>query len=153
TLHVGRLEAGRDTVEIAPLDLPSLLQALRASTSGLPRPSSVAFEWDVPDRPGRTIMTDRAKLPLVVRNLVSNAFKFTNEGSVVVRLQPVAENLVIEVQDTGIGIDEEHLPIIFEMFRQVDGSMTRRHGGVGLGLYIVKQFVTRLGGTIDVRST
>src|SRR5207244_3969324 len=83
---------------------------------------------------------------LVVRNLVSNAFKFTSEGQVRTRLTVQNDALVIEVSDTGVGIGAEHLPIIFDMFRQVDGSTTRRHGGVGLGLYIVKQFVTRLGG-------
>src|SRR5207244_297071 len=96
---------------------------------------------------------DRAKVSLVVRNLVSNAFKFTSEGQVRVRLTVQNDALVIVVADTGIGIGAEHLPIIFDMFRQVDGSMTRRHGGVGLGLYIVKQFVGRLGGRISVEST
>ena len=154
TLHVGRLEAGRDTVEIVPVEMGDILRALQASTAGLPRPASVAFEWEVPlDARERIVMTDRAKLALVIRNLVSNAFKFTTEGKVVVRMLLHADTLMIDVRDTGIGIGAEHLPIIFEMFRQVDGSMTRRHGGVGLGLYIVKQFVTRLGGTIDVKST
>jgi signal transduction histidine kinase len=153
TLHVGRLEAGRDTVELAPLAISELLQALNGSTQGIPRPPGVGVEWEVPSGVGARIMTDRAKLALVVRNLVSNALKFTSEGKVVVRLMLRGDTLVVEVRDTGIGISAEHLPIIFEMFRQVDGSMTRRHGGVGLGLYIVKQFVTRLGGTVDVQST
>jgi signal transduction histidine kinase len=153
TLHVGRIEAGRDIVQLAPVHIPELLLALQASTAGLPRPPAVAFDWEVPTGPRRQIVTDRAKLALVVRNLVSNAFKFTSEGRVLVRLAFAEESLVIEVHDTGIGISEEHLPLIFEMFRQVDGSMTRRHGGVGLGLYIVKQFVNRLCGSVTVTST
>src|SRR5881296_2674260 len=153
TLHVGRLEAGRDMVEISAVPIGDLLKALHASTAGLPRAPGVAFEWETPEDLAQRIMTDRAKVSLVVRNLVSNAFKFTSDGQVRVRLTVQNEALVIEVSDTGVGIGAEHLPIIFDMFRQVDGTTTRRHGGVGLGLYIVKQFVTRLGGTVEVTST
>ncbi len=153
TLHVGRLEAGRDMVEISAVPIGDLLKALHASTAGLPRAPGVAFEWETPEDLAQRIMTDRAKVSLVVRNLVSNAFKFTSEGQVRVHLTVQNDALVIEVSDTGVGIGAEHLPIIFDMFRQVDGSTTRRHGGVGLGLYIVKQFVTRLGGTVEVTST
>jgi signal transduction histidine kinase len=150
---VGRLAAGRDTVEVSPIELRDLVRAFQAGTSGLPRQQGVGFEWEVPEDSRERIMTDRAKLGLVVRNLVSNAFKFTQSGQVTVRMTLQGDTLVIEVRDTGIGIGAEHLPIIFDMFRQVDGSMTRRHGGVGLGLYIVKQFITRLGGTVSVTST
>src|SRR5262245_27833720 len=153
TLHVGRLEAGRDTVELGTIELGDLLRALEASTAGLPRLPAVRFEWQIPGDVRQQIVTDRAKVALVVRNLVSNALKFTSEGSVQVRLAIHEGSLVIEVEDSGCGISAEHLPLIFEMFRQVDGSMTRRHGGVGLGLYIVKQFVTRLSGTVTVTST
>ncbi len=153
TLHVGRLEAGRDMVEISAVPIGDLLKALHACTAGLPRAPGVAFEWETPEDLAQRIMTDRAKVSLVVRNLVSNALKFTSEGQVRVRLTVQNEALVIEVSDTGVGIGAEHLPIIFDMFRQVDGTTTRRHGGVGLGLYIVKQFVTRLGGTVEVTST
>jgi signal transduction histidine kinase len=152
TLLVGRLEAGRVTIDVVPIALGELVTALQASTAGLPRPPGVVVEWEAPEAHATPIKTDRAKLALVIRNLVSNALKFTNQGKVVVRLRVRNDGLVIDVRDTGIGIDAEHLPIIFEMFRQVDGSSTRRHGGVGLGLYIVKQYVARLGGTVDVRS-
>ncbi len=130
-----------------------MLQTLQASTAGLPRADGVSFEWETPADLGQHVLTDRTKVSLVVRNLVSNAFKFTSQGKVLVRLLLRDTALVIDVSDTGIGISTDNLPIIFDMFRQVDGSMTRRHDGVGPGLYIVKQFVTRLGGTIEVAST
>jgi signal transduction histidine kinase len=152
TLHAGRLEAGRDSVDVAPIGLPELLAVLEASASGLPRPAGVEVEWEAPTALGVPLYTDRAKLALVVRNLVGNALKFTHDGRVVVRLRPQGDALLVEVCDTGIGIDAAHLPVIFDMFRQVDGSMTRRHGGVGLGLYIVKQCVVQLGGSVEVES-
>jgi signal transduction histidine kinase len=153
TLHAGRLEADCDTVEIAPVEFDELVRVLQASTSGLPRSPSVNLDWIVTSPARPLILTDRSRVALVVRNLVSNALKFTSSGRVTVRLTPRDRTLVIEVEDTGIGISSDNLPIIFEMFRQVDGSMTRRHGGVGLGLYIVRQFVRRLGGMIEVAST
>jgi signal transduction histidine kinase len=153
TLQVNRIEAGRDQVVAAPIALAELVRALDVSTAGLPRPPAVAFEWRLPNAPGAMLRTDRAKLALVVRNLVGNAFKFTSAGRVEVRLLLAADDLVVEVEDTGIGIPADQLPIIFDMFRQVDGSETRKHNGVGLGLYIVKQFVTRLAGRIEVAST
>jgi signal transduction histidine kinase len=129
-----------------------LVRALASSVAGLPRPASVALEWSVPpDLPG-TIVTDPAKVALILRNLLNNALKFTSQGTVAVRIGAAGDALAIEVSDTGIGISPEQLPVIFDMFRQLNSTTTRRSGGVGLGLYIVKRFVERLGGTIDVRS-
>jgi len=152
TLQVGRFEVGCGMVEVAPVPLHALLAALEVSTEGLPRSPQVRLEW-MPVVASGTVTTDRAKVALVVRNLVSNALKFTDEGTVTVHVRPQADQLLFEVADTGIGIAPDQLPVIFDMFRQVDTAPTRRRGGVGLGLYIVKQFVDRLGGTIDVEST
>ncbi len=153
TLHAGALESGRDRLEIEPVGLAELIEALKVSTGVLRRSQAVEFEWEAPAGVHKRIMTDRAKLSLIVRNLVSNAFKFTTEGKVVVRVMVVGDTLMLEVGDTGMGIRPEHLRVIFDMFRQADGSSTRRHGGVGLGLYIVREFVQRLGGIVDVTST
>lgn len=152
TLHVGRIETGRDGVTLAPVALADLVHSLKANTAGLPRPPHVAFEWHVPDPPRGIIITDRAKVALVVRNLVSNAFKFTAQGTVAVHVLPGPSTLTLVVRDTGVGIAPDHVPLIFEMFRQLENCLTRQHGGVGLGLYIVKQVVDRLGGTISVDS-
>lgn len=153
TLHVGRIETGRDAVTLAPIPLVEMVQSLEQCTAVLARAPGVAFRWELPSDLDGVIITDAAKVPLVVRNLVSNAFKFTPAGSVTVRLLRGHDQITIEVCDTGVGIEPEQVPLVFEMFRQLDNSLTRQHGGVGLGLYIVSRVVERLGGSITVEST
>lgn len=153
TLQVGRIETGRDTVSLARIPMRELIAALHAVVAALPRSPAVAFEWDVTRDPSGAMVTDAAKIGLILRNLVSNAFKFTPQGAVRVRLRTTEDRLIVAVADTGIGIARRSLPDIFEMFRQLDNGTARQHGGVGLGLYIVKRMVERLNGTIEVEST
>ena len=96
---------------------------------------------------------DAARLKQIVFNLVSNAVKFTPEdGSVEVRAARRAQDIEITVTDSGTGIDEDFLPFIFDKFRQGDASPTRMHGGLGLGLSIVRHLVRLHYGTISVTS-
>jgi signal transduction histidine kinase len=117
----------------------------------MPRKPAVVLHWD-DDVPAVSLMTDPRKLTIVLRNLVSNALKFTEKGYVKVDACQDGEALVLRVSDTGIGIRAEDQQTIFEMFRQADGSDSRRYGGTGLGLYIVRRFVEQLGGTVTVES-
>jgi signal transduction histidine kinase len=151
TLDMGRLEAGRDTVMLGPVSVGQMLGEIAREVEPLV-PPTVRFVC-TNHLGGEIVTTDGAKLKTVVKNLVGNALKFTTEGTVEVETEGDGDLLTVRVRDTGIGIAAEYLPVIFEMFRQVEESTTRRYGGVGLGLHIVKRLVTLLGGSIDVEST
>jgi signal transduction histidine kinase len=151
TLEIGRLEAGRGEPRMEPVSLPELWEALDEACSRLPRKPGVTLEW-APDVPPLALVTDPRKVTIVVRNLVGNALKFTERGSVRVGARRDGEHLVLEVADTGIGIAPEEQQAIFEKFRQADGSDSRRFGGAGLGLYIVQRFIEQLGGSVRVES-
>jgi signal transduction histidine kinase len=99
------------------------------------------------------IRTDMARLKQVLKNLLSNAFKFTKQGGVELRIAPAdAGRVAFAVIDTGIGIAPEKLRIIFEAFQQADGSTSRQYGGTGLGLSISRELTRLLGGEIRVAS-
>jgi len=152
TLEVGRLEAGRENIRIEPVALRSFWRALGDGCATIPHRPEVRLEWSdaIPDV---TLETDPRKLTVVLRNLVGNALKFTEEGWVRVEVTVAGDGIRFTVADTGIGIRPEDQGTIFEMFRQADGSDSRRFGGTGLGLYIVRRFVQQLGGTVMLEST
>jgi PAS domain S-box-containing protein len=150
TLTVGKMEAGRDEACFEVVSLASLWEELRQTCVKGPG-GQVAIEWAT-DVPLISLRTDPGKLKVIVRNLVRNGLKFTERGAVRVDVGVDGQDCWIRVADTGIGIRAEDKATIFDMFRQADGSDRRRYGGTGLGLYIVRRFVTQLGGSIDLES-
>ncbi len=152
TLDLSRLEHGvDDETRFTPVALMELWDELRAEFAHLPHDVHVTLRW--PPLRAHRLITDRRHLRVVLKNVIGNALKFTRAGEVVVDVEDAGEGYVIVVRDTGIGIAPEHLSTIFELFRQVDGSDSRAFGGVGLGLYVVRALVHRLGGRVDVEST
>ncbi len=150
TLNVNRLEAGRDLPQFERLSIRTLLDDLAGELAAMPRQSGTELRWE--PAPPLAVHSDRRKLRIVLKNLVGNALKFTAKGEVVVRCAALEGACAITVQDTGVGIAREQLPVIFDMFRQGDSSDRRSYGGVGLGLYIVRRLLTQLGGDVQVTS-
>jgi PAS domain S-box-containing protein len=151
TLDLSRLEAGRMPLDLATVSFRQVVGQVESDTRDLQDKPGVRVLWHLPaDLP--LIVTDPSKLRVVLKNLVVNAIKFTDAGSVTIRASREAGGVVVSVSDTGVGIPADTLPIIFEPFRQGDGSATRRFGGVGLGLHIVRRLLDAIGGTISVES-
>jgi signal transduction histidine kinase len=151
-LETTRIEAEASKVDKTEVYLERLFGDLRSSCAVLIH-ERITLKWDYPDE-FPVILTDRVKLYRILSNIIENAIKFTAEGSVVVsaRIPSGSLTLVAKVSDTGLGIAEDNLASIFEMFHQIDSSDTRKYAGVGLGLYIAKKFTDLLGGTIRVES-
>lgn len=153
-LNLNRLEAGRFPVRWEEIDVPGLLGEVDRMARHIPGAGDVVLEFHA--APGIPILvSDGDKLKIILRNLVGNAIKFTEKGPITVRADFDSENRRIEfsIRDAGIGIDEEDVPFIFDVFWQKDNSHTNPRAGVGLGLYIVKRLVNDIMGEVDVEST
>ena len=152
-LDLSKVEAGRLDILPEPTRLARMLEGLRDLFLPQALAKSLAFSLNLaPDLP-EMLFVDRQRLEQILRNLLSNAFKFTARGGVSLRVSAVdAEHLAFEVEDSGIGIPAEQHAAIFEAFRQADGTTNRRYGGTGLGLSISRELAQLLGGRIEVRS-
>ncbi|MEO5348832.1 MAG: response regulator [Magnetococcus sp. YQC-3] len=153
-LDLAKIEAGKVELQGEELSLQTLAQQIRQQFAPLAAERSLSWGVEVADGVPEHIWTDRRKVGQVVKNLVSNAIKFTQEGGVTVLIQPASPPwaVAVTVRDTGIGIAQEKHALIFEPFQQADGSTTRQYGGTGLGLSISRELAERLGGAIRLQS-
>lgn len=150
-LDLSRMEAGRFTLSSQSVTLPAVLETVRQDIQPLVEAKCLTLEMDVPASLP-PVLGDPDRLRQILLNLVENAVKFTDHGTVSVRARETASGLAVEVHDTGIGIAEEAIPTIFEAFRQVDSTFTRRYGGAGLGLAIAQRLALHMGARISVSS-
>ena len=152
-LDLSKIEAGRMRVDRAPVALGALVEDIIASFEGQTRDRPIALEAEIPGHLS-PIMTDPAKLLQVMTNLIGNAVKFTERGSVIVRVTADAARrpIRIDVEDTGIGIPADRQRAIFDAFEQVDSSTARQFGGTGLGLAVTKSLCDVLGYGLEVKS-
>ncbi len=152
-LDLSKIEAGRMDLIFTEYAVPEFLDMIRSTINPLLRESNL--EFDVTIDPGIDVhSTDENKLKQALLNLLSNAIKFTPSGKVTLQVRNTKFNDVLEyaVIDTGIGIEQTHFESIFDPFRQIDGSATRKYGGTGLGLALTKKVIELLGGRIWVES-
>jgi PAS domain S-box-containing protein len=151
-LDVSRIINGKLRIDPQAVALAPIIQA--AVDTVYPAAAAKAISITVSlDRQAGLIQGDPDRLQQIVWNLVSNAIKFTpKDGRIEVRLERAAMHVEIKVSDSGIGIDTQFLPYVFDRFRQADSSMTREHGGLGLGLAIVRHLVELHGGTVAAES-
>ncbi|MDQ6808480.1 MAG: PAS domain S-box protein [Verrucomicrobiota bacterium] len=151
-LDMSRIISGKVRLDVQHVDVAAAIEAAIASVAPAAEAKGIRIQ-KVLDPLAGPVMGDAARLQQVLWNLVSNALKFTPKaGRVQVVLERVNSHLEIVVSDTGVGIQPEFLPHVFERFRQADATTTRRHGGLGLGLAIVKHLVEMHGGTVRAAS-
>ncbi|MEY4563175.1 MAG: hypothetical protein RLZZ618_2452 [Pseudomonadota bacterium] len=152
-LDLAKIESGHVDLQPGPVLMTDTVARLRSTFEPLARQKKLGFHIDVqPDMPA-SIVSDEQRLQQILKNLLANAVKFTEHGEVRLTIRAMPGHRVqFEVKDSGVGIAEHQHDIIFEAFRQADGSTSRRFGGTGLGLSISRELAQRLGGNISVDS-
>jgi HAMP domain-containing protein/signal transduction histidine kinase/CheY-like chemotaxis protein len=159
-LDLSKVEAGKMEVHPAPLALAEVLGGLERSFEPVAAEKNLVFTVDVAADVPSDVITDEQRVAQILRNLLSNALKFTESGSVTLSVGPTEEMdlrersyaIAFTVTDTGIGIAADKQRLIFEAFQQADGTTSRRYGGTGLGLSISREIARLLGGEIRVTS-
>jgi signal transduction histidine kinase/ActR/RegA family two-component response regulator len=152
-LDLTKIEAGKLTLTPCPTDLRQVVGDVSALFTPLAARKDLTFEAVIDPGVPEWLITDPLRLKQVLTNLVSNAVKFTEVGGVTLDARCLEGQLVIEVRDSGVGIDPNVLPRLFVAFEQADPSPTRRHEGTGLGLALSRQLASLLSGTLTVEST
>src|SRR5262249_6339275 len=150
---LSKIEAGRVEAQIEMAPISQLVENLSRTFQPIAEQKGLEFRTRIAPGAPAEVETDPLRLEQVLKNLLSNALKFTDKGEVVLEVSSASEGrLAFSVLDTGIGIPEEQQQVIFEAFRQADGTTNRRYGGTGLGLSISRELAALLGGEIRVRS-
>lgn len=157
-LDISKIEAGEFTLASEPFDLKKSMESIIPIFAPQANKKGLAFNVQFTPTDSYYVRGDEVRVRQIIYNLVGNALKFTQEGKIEIRVNTgeVIENIMkfyIDVEDTGIGIKPEFIENIFHKFTQADASDTRKFGGTGLGLYITRQLVEMMGGSIDVTST
>lgn len=164
-LDIAKVEEGKMQLVIESLDVTDLAEHLRRNFEHVAQHRGLEFHVDVAPNTPSTLFTDRQRLEQVLRNFFSNAFKFTHQGSVSLKIGPAPEDvrfkriqasqgpvIALAVIDTGIGVPKDKQDLIFEAFQQADGTTSRKYGGTGLGLTISREFSQLLGGEVHISS-
>lgn len=162
-LDLSKIETGKVNIEFSDVNISELPKILKANFAHFAKQKDLTYHIEILREIPKLFFTDELRLRQILKNFLSNAFKFTEQGKVEVRIQSAAliteemqkvsdDWLEIAVEDTGIGIPKEKHSIIFESFHQVDGATVRKYGGTGLGLAISKEYAKLLGGFIQVES-
>lgn len=153
-LDLSKIEAGHIEIRPEMVSLDRLVKNIRQVFQPIAQEKNLSFEIDVAPTCPATINTDVQRLEQVLKNRLSNAFKFTERGKVELTIRRAGGGQVaLAVTDTGIGIPEEYQQSVFEAFRQADGTISRQYGGTGLGLSISRELVRLLGGSIRLKSS
>lgn len=163
-LDLSKIEAGKMEVRPESISISELFESLSASFEPMAKEGSLRFNIEIENNLPKTIFTDVMRMKQILKNLLSNAFKFTNEGSVTLsafrskdisvlsHVSPSNSIIAFAIADTGIGIPDVSKKSVFDAFKQLDAQTTRKYGGTGLGLAIVKELVALLGGEIKLES-
>jgi CheY-like chemotaxis protein/signal transduction histidine kinase/HAMP domain-containing protein len=166
-LDLSKIESGTVTLNVEEIYFTNLVQAVGRPFQHEAESRKLSFDIELDPNLGRSIFSDSMRLQQILKNLLSNAFKFTQEGGVRMRiwrglggwsrdnasLSNAASVIAFGVSDTGIGIPQEKQKIVFEAFQQADASTSRKYGGTGLGLAISRELANLLGGEIQLQST